>query len=122
MRDIRHIILSLLLILAVLPWGAYARASGMAAAVGASVAMRGAGQAVTYVQPAPAKPRPVFVAPPRRCHGPAIPGFICLGDGLVLGGAVVTARHVTAAPFRPGADWQGREVSVSAMLDPPIRG
>ncbi|AUH34057.1 hypothetical protein CUV01_12225 [Paracoccus tegillarcae] len=105
--------MSLLLIAAVLPWGAYAAVWANPTPVAASAEV-----GLT----APTDPAADFVMSPRRCHGPALPGAVCVGDGLMLPGASLPVSRDTSGRLRPGGDWHSQAVSGFGLLDPPRAG
>jgi hypothetical protein len=120
MRVIR-LILTTFVLLAVLPWGAYAArfavtpptAEAQSTLYGGACGAAVAAECLTAARDATVMP------PPRRCHGPALPGAPC-GPDAVLGQAVVTpqAHHTTVpAPRDTTVALSGR--ALRPNLGPP---
>jgi hypothetical protein len=104
-------VLAFVLLLALLPWGAYAKGFGVADRDGPVV-----------TAPEPGGGHPAAVAPAKRCKGPSLPGAICGPD---LG--LVTAEAALPDLAGSGPGWpprlrlpEGREPP--GTLDPPKVG
>ena len=105
MRVIRLIFITIL-VLAVLPWGAYAARFGLAPAhpaipAAAEAQIRGAKAAcgiVAVVTCHAAAQDAAVVVPPRRCHGPALPGAPCGPDAVLAQKQATPAVHRSLLP------------------------
>lgn len=115
MKQMRALFLIVLMI-AVLPWGAFAAGptlGGTAQAMPPLVKAEIAVMMVAVPDDAPG------LTPQRRCHGPALPGSVCHPDQIVLPATVPVSARQSQTVHGLYADIRLRGIRLSGALDPP---
>lgn len=112
MRVLPRLLLLMLLVPALLPWGGYRAASASATVVAASL------PDAPRVEAAEAA---AVIAPVTRCHGPALPGQVCADQVILTAGMQGLARQERGR-LTPGGAWPGRGIVPAHVTGPPRIG
>lgn len=112
MKPLRALLL-VLLVVAVLPWGAFASAH--------AVPVPGDTQrdASTQIMDIPTQNEAAAIGLQRRCHGPALPGSPCQPDHVLLPVQDAMPERGSAVVLRLKAGRAGSGLPPSGPLDPP---
>lgn len=119
MRLARHII-SVLMMIIIMPWGAYANVASSSArfmvvtVVSAPDNERGAGDESPFKQNYLTK-----LSAPSNCRTITLPGFSCAPDQAILMASLSCGWPDVKADVQPGADWVRRGRSAPPPRDPP---
>ncbi|MDP3960885.1 MAG: hypothetical protein Q8Q26_12650 [Pseudorhodobacter sp.] len=122
----RHII-TLLMLVALLPWGAYVAAQSARAARSAQGVMPhvmtlvSAGEApATDSRAANPAPSQTIALAPRKCRTATLPGFSCSPDPAIrMMSAAAGSPSRSATVFRPANDWTGASAAKAPPTGPP---
>jgi hypothetical protein len=111
MKNLSAAILSLL-VLALLPWGAFGHAYPARASDMAQMAVEERAAQTTIAE----------AAPQRRCHGPALPGYPCQHDHAVPPAGIDVPAGGRASLSWPGGTPALQGIEPPGLLDPPRKG
>lgn len=108
-------ILTLMMVIIILPWGAYARAADAAQRAPAVTMVAAPTPSAPYLGQAEA-PDQSWLAAPRNCRTATLPGFPCGADPATLPATERSFWPDLKAGFLAAADWNAR-----GRADPPPR-